>query len=299
MKILLTGASGFIGNKILKALLEKYGSESVVVLSSKAISKVECFVYKSIRNFGTASTQFDDITHIIHAGAFIPKESSRENDLGSCFSNVEYTKNLLGHSFKRLKRFINLSTIDVYQECSGSLSENSYVSPATLYGSSKLFCEEMIKKCAEHHNYNYLNLRIGHVYGPGEEQYKKALPSFIRKILVNEPPEIWGDGSDLRSFIFIEDVVESVLNSVTLPQNNININIASGQPISILKLLQLVVAVSGKNISPRMKESSHTKKSLVFDNQLLLSTLLEQETNFQYGIALEYEYMKGLYENNM
>lgn len=299
MKVLLTGASGFIGSKILTALLKKYGFESVLVLSSKPISKAEYVVYKSTADFGTSHTQFDDITHIIHAGAFIPKESAQINDLELCFSNIEFTKNLLCHKFKKLELFINLSTIDVYQQCSDSLSEKSHVLPKSLYGSSKLYCEEMVKKSADHHEYKYLNLRIGHVYGPGEEKYKKALPSFIKKILANESPEIWGDGGDLRSFIFIDDVVESVLNSFELTKNNIDINIVSGQSISILELLEIVIAVSGKNIIPLIKDSNHAKNNIVFDNSLLMNSLLKKETDLQYGVALEYEYMKILYENNI
>ena len=299
MKILLTGATGFIGSHILTDLFNKYGPESVVVLSSTDISNISCVTYKSIKNFEIEKNFFDDITHIIHAGAFIPKDVQQANNLEACFSNIEYTKNLLSYNFKELSRILNISTIDVYTTTNDKLSEKSTVNPISLYGSSKLYCEEMVKKFSEKNQNDYINLRIGHVYGPGEEKYKKVLPIAIQNIINNKPLELWGDGSDLRSFIFINDVIESIMNAITLPETNLNINIVSGQVISILEMLHKVVSVSGKNVKINRKESNHVKRDVVFNNHLLLNTVLKKETDLSHGLKVEYEYMKRKYENNI
>ena len=74
------------------------------------------------------------------------------------------------------------------------------------------------------HKVENMNLRIGHVYGPGEEEYKKVIPITIKKILDNKPLQLWGDGSDLRSFIFIDDVVNSIVKSLFSPINDSGIN---------------------------------------------------------------------------
>jgi len=294
MKILLTGATGFIGGHILTALFNKYGSESVVALCSTDIVNVNCVTYKSMQNFEIEKNFFDDITHIIHAGAFTPKDAQQANNLEACFSNIEYTKNLLSHNFKSLSRILNISTIDVYTTTNDKLSEKSTVNPLNLYGSSKLYCEEMVKKFSEKNKNNYINLRIGHVYGPGEEKYKKVLPIAIQNIINNKPLELWGDGGDLRSFIFIDDVIESIMNAITIPETNLNINVVSGQAISILELLHKVVSVSGKNVKINRKESNHVKRDSVFNNHLLLSMVLKKETDLNHGLKVEYEYMKRL-----
>lgn len=299
MKILLTGATGFIGGYILTALFNKYGSESVVALSSTDIVNVNCVTYKSIQNFEIEKNFFDDITHIIHAGAFIPKDVQQANNLEACFSNIEYTKNLLSHNFKALSRILNISTIDVYTTTNDKLSEKSTVNPISLYGSSKLYCEEMVKEFSEKNQNDYINLRIGHVYGPGEEKYKKVLPIAIQNIINNKPLELWGDGSDLRSFIFIDDVVQSILNSLKSAVSNIDINVASGVAISIKGLLNKVIKVSDKSVKVNKRESSHQKRDLVFDNSLLLQTLLDKETDLMHGLKIEYEYMKKKYENHI
>lgn len=299
MKVLLTGASGFIGGHILAALISKFGKDTVVALTSKEIPNVNCLVYESFDGFGLPENCFNDITHIIHAGAFIPKDAQQANNIELCFESILYTKNLLSYEFDKLKRIINVGTVDIYASTKEKLTENSKVEPVSLYGSSKLYCEEMVKAFSSQKNVSYMNLRIGHVYGPGEEKYKKVLPIAIQNIIEDRPVELWGDGSDLRSFIFIGDVVESIVNSLEIDDKNLDINIVSGVAVSIYELLQKTIEVSNKKVNMTKRESNHAKRDLVFDNSLLLKILLEKETDLMQGLKIEYEYMKSQYENNI
>ena len=139
MKVMLTGASGFIGSHILSQLTKILGKESVVALTSIQIPNINCIIYNTIQNFGLHSDQFDDITHIIHAGAFIPKDRQKSDDMKKCYENLEFTQELLSFDYKKLKRIINLSTIDVYKATSEILSEDSLIEPVSLYGLSKLY----------------------------------------------------------------------------------------------------------------------------------------------------------------
>lgn len=299
MKVLLTGASGFIGGHVLISLIEDFGKDSVVALTSKQIPGVNCLVYKDVSNFGLAGNVFDGITHIIHAGAFTPKDTLQSNSVACCFYNISFVKELLSFEYINLARVVNLSSLDVYSTTSKTLTETSEVKPISLYGSSKLYCEEMIKHFASQKTIDFVNLRIGHVYGPGEEKYKKVLPVAMQNILEGKPLDLWGDGSDLRSFIFIKDVVRSIVNSLNSDAKNLDINVVSGAFISIKELLSKVIEVSGKNVEVNQRDSNHQKRDLVFDNKRLLSTVLDEETGFVDGLKVEYEYMKDKYENNI
>lgn len=299
MKILLTGASGFIGGHLLKALISKFGKDNVVALTSNQISNVECLVYKSIEDFNLNEDSFDQITHVIHAGAFTPKNNSEADDIELSFGNIQYMRELLSYNFSKIVRFINISTLDVYATTNSILSEKSSIDPISLYGSSKFYCEKMVKSFSSQGEVSYLNLRIGHVYGPGEEKYKKVIPIAIKNILHKKPLELWGKGDDLRSFIFIDDVIESIVNSLSCASENLDINIVSGVAISIHDLLNEIISVSSETVKINKIESNHEQRDLVFDNSLLLGTLLNKETELSHGLLKEYSYMKAIHENNI
>lgn len=298
MKILLTGASGFIGGHLLDALIEKYGSASIVAFTSKEIAKVNCIVYGGHRDLKVEDYDFSEFTHLIHAGAFTPKNNSESNDVGCCNDNIWFTENILKLGFDKLKRVIYLSTLDVY-DGSDVVSEESNVKPVTLYGASKLYCEQLIKYFAQSKKLGYMNLRVGHVYGPGEEKYQKVLPLAINKILAGQPVELWGDGSELRSFIYIDDVVRSIINSIDYQPGNLDVNVVSGSAISIYDLLVKVIEVSGKDVVLNRIDSNHMKRDLVFDNSRLVATLLDKETDLNEGLMKEFRYMKKKHENNI
>lgn len=299
MKILLTGGSGFIGSKILNKLISNNSTSDVIALTSKQLNDVKCIIYKNINDFGLDKDYFNDITHIIHAGAFIPKNTFEANDQSKCLTNIEYTKELLSFNFKKLEAIIHLSTVDVYASTHNRICENSKIDPISLYGASKFFNEKLVKYYADERGIKHFNLRIGHVYGPGEEKYKKVLPNAIRNVLLNTPIELWGDGSDLRSFIFIDDVVETVINALNTTSDISDINVVSANSISIKDLLTKIIEISGKNLEILQKPSTHKKRDLVFDNTILISNLLKNETDLTEGLKIEYEYMKKLYENNI
>jgi len=136
-------------------------------------------------------------------------------------------------------------------------------------------------------------LRLGHIYGPGEEKYKKMLPLTINNILLDRPVEIWGEGSELRSFIYIDDVVSSILSSIELRENVGVINVVGGVSLSIRELVEKIIATSGKSVSVVFREAASKGKDFVFDNRLLMKTLLEKETSLDSGLEVEYLYMKG------
>lgn len=298
MKILVTGASGFIGAYLIDALIKIYGRSSVFAFSTDNIANVNCIIYNRPRDFKVQASDFSDFTCLIHAGAFIPKDTSQANDISRCNDNVFFTENLLSLDLRGLKRIIFLSTVDVY-DCSGVVSEETRIQPVSLYGASKFYCEELIRAFAKNNAVEYMNLRVGHVYGAGEEKYRKVLPVAIGRILAGRPVEVWGSGSELRSFIYVKDVVKAIVNSVECKIANLNVNVVSGIPISIRDLLVRLISISGKDVALNYIESNHSRRDLIFDNSKLISMLLDRETDLENGLFEEYSYMKKKYENNI
>ena len=135
-------------------------------------------------------------------------------------------------------------------------------------------------------------LRIGHVYGPGEEAYAKLIPETFRKILLNQDLTIWGSGEELRSFIYIDDIVKSITKSIEYNENLGVINIVGSQPISILNLVEKIKTIANSSVAIEKAEGNFNGKNSVFDNQKLLKFLLDKETKLDDGLLAEYQFMK-------
>lgn len=295
MKVLVTGVSGFIGARLLDAACARFGAANVTAFSSRPHAGCQTVVYGEGADFSLGADDLAllaPVEVLLHAGAFTPKTAAEANDVAGCNSNIGFTHRLLHVPMPRLKKIVYLSTLDVYAQAE-PISEQTPTLPVTLYGQSKLYCEKMVSAFAGAHGMVAQVLRIGHVYGPGEEKYAKFLPQAIRNIAAGKPVELWGDGAELRSFIYIDDVVAAVLNALALEADAGVINVVGGTPISIRALVAELAAVSGKQVDIVTREWDGPKRNYVFDNRKMKQYLLAAETPLAEGLRKEYEHIGG------
>ncbi len=291
--ILITGASGFIGKHLLKFLTAKYGRENIVALTSQPIENVQCVLHNNYRFEDDIFVKhgFENIETIIHAGSYTPKNGNEINNIHLSNSNISTTELLIGAHLPNLKKVIYLSAIDVYNSAS-IITEQSVESPVSMYAYSKLYIEKMLQNWAIQEKKVVQILRIGHVYGPGEEAYTKLIPETFRKILLNQDLAIWGSGEELRSFIYIDDLVKSITKSIEYTENLGVINVVGSQPISILNLVEKIKTIANSSVAIEKVEGNFIGKNSVFDNQKLLKFLLDKETKLDDGLLAEYQFMK-------
>lgn len=295
--ILITGISGFIGAHLLNTVVAKFGHNKIVAISSRKSEVCPTIVYKNF-DFYLSKNELellDQVSTLIHVGSFTPKDNSEVNLINKCNQNIFFTEKLLAFPMKNLKKIIYISSLDVYQN-EGEISELSKIEPVSLYGASKLYCERMIESYSEIHSVDFQTLRLGHVYGPGEENYRKFIPVAIKKILSGKDVELWGDGREVRSFIFIDDVVLAIVNAIQLGGNVGPINIVSRQSIMISDVLRKLIAISGKQVNVVKKPRVDEIKNFIFDNSKMCKYLLSKETKLCDGLNLEYRYMEKIYE---
>jgi UDP-glucose 4-epimerase len=295
MKILITGTSGFIGSRLLEAICRKYGQSNVVALSSSQKKQCSTVVYEpgEFRISQSNAELIQSTEVLLHAGAFIPKNSRDANSVASCNGNIIFTDMLLKLPFNNLRRIIYLSTTDVYAH-SELISEITPIQPETLYGLSKLYCEKMIESFAESFQLKCQILRVGHVYGPGEDAFQKFLPEAIRSSIKGNCIDLWGDGSELRSYLYIDDVVRAIL--VALHQSNVNdtINLVSGRALSIRQILDQLIEISRKDVKVVASVARGTRRDFVFDNSKMRNLLTSEETDFLIGLKAEYSHFASL-----
>ena len=295
MKILITGASGFIGSRLISAARTKFGAENVIAFSSKQGIACPSIVYGN-PDFNLSAADLSLLRSaelLVHVGAFIPKNGLKANAIEECNGNIHFTEKLLALPLKNLRKIIYISSVDVYapSELTTELTETL---PASLYGMSKLYSERMTTIFSVNNHLQCQVLRIGHVYGPGEEMYEKFIPKAIKNILSGNPVELWGDGTEVRSFIYINDVINAMLQAVDLTEEVGPINIVGGVPVSIRDLLDRLIVLSGKTVAITTREFSGTKRNYTFDNTKLRQYLLPAETDLSVGLQAEYAYMARL-----
>jgi UDP-glucose 4-epimerase len=293
--ILLTGASGFIGKQLLQSLIAEYGRKNILALTSVPQEVCDYLLHNNYTFSGNyfSASGYNNISTVIHAGAFIPKRSSEINNYQLCFSNIESTFRLLQALPQSVTKIIFLSTIDVY-DSSGLINEKTEVNPASLYGQSKYYCEKMVEAWAIENKKRSVILRLGHVYGPGEEHFEKLIPSTIRRILNHTAPQIWGDGNQKRTFIYVQDAISAIMHSINAEINNDTINIVGGQAVAIREIVEKLIRIAGLELRPEFIESTSRPRDTRYDNNKMQNLLSKESFDMDKGLRIEYEYMSRL-----
>lgn len=296
MNILITGATGFIGRNLLQVIETNsaYKNNEVILLTSKEIVGYKCIIHNNytFSKYDFMEKGINEIDIVIHIGAYTPKTSLEANKVKESVLNIANTECLLDSLPSIPKKVIYLSTIDVYGTVTGIIKEETPTVPCTLYGQSKLFIEKMLERWAEEKNVILQILRIGHIYGEGEDAYKKILPMTIKMILESKSPAIYTDGKEKRSFLYITDCCNLILKSIELDEYVGPINVVSDKEVSILELVNIIIEVSGRNIKPIVKNKNANIKDFIFNNDKMIKYLGAESVSLREGIIKEYEYFK-------
>ena len=253
-RVLITGGCGFIGSHIAEKLVE-LGAQVTILddLSTGFIENITPFkdrlsvVYDSICNQETCNrvTQNQDI--IFHLAAFISVPESIEKPYKCHEINVDGTVNLLEAARKNMvKRFIFSSSCAVYGPKDGRCSESDACAPTSPYGMSKLVGELYCAQYANHFDMTTVMLRYFNVFGPRQNphgQYAGVVAKFTEQMKHNKPITIFGDGSQTRDFVPVDEVVYANLLVGMAPQELVRahmFNIATGNSINLLELKDLL-----------------------------------------------------------
>ena len=263
MRLFITGGAGFIGIHLCKKLLEL--NHDVTVYDNFSNSSQENFdsiikqkvtlISGDILDISKLVTSMRNHEIVIHLAAQISVSESIKNPKFTFDVNVNGTKNVLEACEKNnISKIIASSTAAVYQNVSEKiiLDESSVTKPSSPYGSSKLEMENMINDFTQTHNMNATILRLFNVYGMGQSpEYAGVIAKFLSDIKNCNPLTIFGDGSQTRDFVHVDDVVSAIILSINSPIFGL-FNVATGNSVSVLDLANLLI------------KQSETKLDIVF-----------------------------------
>lgn len=289
--LLLTGTTGFIGQNLLKFIKFNYQNDYDIVLLSSATNEN----YKTVlhKNYTFTKQDFEKngifkIDLVLHIGAFTPKSVIEANDINKSNANIFNTKYLLDNLPNFPETFIFLSTLDVYGKIETVINELSFTNPLTMYGWSKLYCEKLLENWAKENNVILQILRVGHIYGKGEEAYKKVIPVTIQKLKNGENPQIFGIGDEKRSFLHVDDVSNLIMKSMLLQKYEGVINLCSTNSYTIKNIVEMLIEISNKKVQINYVETKNRGVDFEFDTSKMNNLLGFEKINIIEGLKDEY-----------
>lgn len=299
MNLLITGASGFVGKNLLTILNndEVYNDIKCFALTSKNIDNCICINHK---NYSYTKDELlkSGLTHVdvvIHLGAFSPKSVGESDDLDGSLANIKNTLHLIENFPNNPSKFIFISSTSVYPCINSIVDESITEDPESMYGSSKLYCEKMIEKYCNLHNISYQILRVGPIYGKGEEAYNRLIPITLKRLANNMQPYVVNGGKIIRSFIHVRDVCNIILKSLKLEKRIGPINVASSEEYEIADLIKLCIAISKRKIKPKAVYRKINDTDQHFNNKKMMKYLDCEHVKIQDGLYEEYAYILERY----
>jgi len=278
-KVLVTGATGFIGSHIIERLVSLdaqvigigpyLGWRSIVprLVQQKRAHFLQVQSFWDTTAIKRVLSQIQGIDYVVHLAYVIPRG---DNLVERAIDDIR--RNVLGTI-----QFIQLLPESVSKICFASsamvygpqpplpVSETHGVNPVSVYSTGKLATENYICLHAKEKNISACNLRYSTVYGRLETS-PRAIPNFIRSVLSEKPPVIYGRGDDISDFVHVNDVVDATLSSLTQAfWNNQIFNVGSGKGFSTCEIAERIIELVGKKIKPIHKQSNHLSKRIVCD----------------------------------
>ncbi|HBK08870.1 MAG TPA: NAD-dependent epimerase [Acetobacteraceae bacterium] len=254
------GGGGFIGTNLCRRLaasghrVRAFGRRRLFPDELRDIDWVEGD-FTDPAATGAAVDSFDIVFHLVHAT--MPQAADLDM-IGDVQKNVVPTLALLDHCRTAgVKRVVFASSGGTIYGKARQIPtpETAPTDPICAYGISKLAIEKYLALFQHLHGLDFRVLRITNPYGPFQVALKNqgVIAALIARALRDEPVEIWGDGSVVRDFVFVEDVVDALVAAATDGSGERVFNIGSGQGRSLRDIIAAIEHQMGKTLNLQWK----------------------------------------------
>jgi dTDP-glucose 4,6-dehydratase len=309
-RVLITGAAGFLGSHLSDRFIKEgyhvIAMDNLITGDLKNIEhlfKLEQFEFyhHDVTKFINIPGKLDYILHFASPASpidylKIPIQTLKVGSLG--------THNCLGLAKAKNARILVASTSEVYGDPLVHPQTEEYwgnvnpVGPRGVYDEAKRFQEAMTMAYHTFHNVETRIVRIFNTYGPRMRLNDgRALPAFIGQALRGEDITVFGDGSQTRSFCFVDDLIEGIYR-LLLSDYHLPVNIGNPDEISLLDFAKEILALTGDKVKiifkplpvddPKQREPDITKAKQILG--------WSPKVNRREGLKITYDYFKSLPE---
>jgi len=284
-KILITGATGFIGTHLIPELIKNH---KIVGISKNKIKSSKNFTSSNVDITNENLKIKNKYTNIIHMAAYSDVTYCNLNPIKCYELNVKATQKMLEIARKNDSNFIFLSSSHVYGNSEKQpILENSLCNPSTHYASSKRMSEILCETYAKTYGLDIQIARLFSVYGP--KSPKSNLIFNIINQMINNSKIILGNTYPKRDFIFISDVITGLIKILNSKKKGFQIyNLGSGKSISIEDLVKNCFTISNKKL--KIVSSKEKRRENEIMNIQANISKMKKEFNWKTEISLK----KGL-----
>ncbi|WP_150463162.1 NAD-dependent epimerase/dehydratase family protein [Nesterenkonia ebinurensis] len=306
MKALVTGAAGFVGSHLSRRLVdlghEVVGIDSISdyydtqhkVGNLQRVKDQERFTFIE-EDLGTMPLNplLEDVDWVFHQAGQPGVRNSWGEDFGDYIqANIQVTQRLLEASrhSTTISRMIYASSSSVYGDAETYPTDETVLPrPRSPYGVTKLAAEHLWSLYGTQFNLPTVSLRYFTVYGPGQRP-DMAFTRFSRAILSGQPIHVYGDGTQIRDFTYIDDVVEA---NILAAEHNLEpglvMNVAGGGSITVNETLEILSEAAGRkpNIIYADKVAGDVKRTGGDGSLLRKLTGWEPKTSLRDGLEAQ------------
>lgn len=252
IKVLVTGATGFVGTNLVRRLVDEGARVSIISRSKTMLDAVRA----DLLDYGSLVQAMEKIEpeKVFHLGAFVDLNRDYQTATKCVQTNIQGTLNLLEASKGReLSSFVYLGTYEVYGFNPTPFDEEQPVNPVSPYSISKVSGEHLCKLYNNLYGLPVILLRLSHLYGPQQDP-ERLIPYVVRCALRNEEIKLTA-GDQTRDYLFVEDAVKAILKS-SISDRAVSglFNIGSGREYSVREIVEKILELTDSDIVPGFGE---------------------------------------------
>ena len=262
MRCLVTGGAGFIGSHLAEALV---GTHEVTVFDDfstgkkenlKAFSGKVRVIRGDVRNPKLLSVAMRGVDTVFHQAAVVSVQESLENPRKTYEVNAAGSWNVFqAASEQGVKTVVYASSCSVYGEGSKkALGESAPLNPLSFYADSKRAVEAQASLFYRIRGLRAVGLRYFNVFGPRQSAgspYSGVISLFLKRWKAGERPVIYGDGNQLRDFVYVKDIVQANLIAAQRGKGGEVFNVATGRSVSLNRVSHEMNSLFRASLKPR------------------------------------------------